>query len=1224
MRKISLLFLAFLLTGIIKSQSLAVSASVIQNVSCYGGSNGIASSTPSGGTAPYTYLWLPVGRTTQTIAALTAATYTVRVTDHIGNTVSASATVTQPSTLGLSASAKASAICPGQSDSLFSTGSGGTIPYSYMWNGPVADISCPTCQNTNAYPYGAAYVVTAVNDANGCTASASVSITVHPFPYVTIEGPLSPVTTFSNDTLISLSPGASSYLWSNSATTSTIIVSPAVTTTYSVTTTNTYGCYDTAHYTVSPNSSGNGKTSSNAISVSPGTNLTTTSYSSLDSVVWFKFIPTDSNNQIIANSAFLGMPVPHVHRLTLYNSSLQMLVDEPMPDIVGANQIRIDISHLHPGSSYFVRAARTPAQSNMPGCNSSSAHECNPGMRWDFQMCFRTVPVFVPNDSGSEAPSISQLYYEDRGQISDLNDIPRFDVKAYTNIACPAVYASDSALSFVYGSVDSMQRVDMTLTGAYVQPSQPVYKMQEDSNAGYLNYFKEFIENGVPKIEGYFRLVYKNVYPNLDMQVYSNGDGTKFYFVCNPASGGNSAGNPADIELQFNGANSVSVTGSGGLNVNTSFGTLNFTPAYAYTDSAGIIKPKSWQPYFVTVNSNTVKFNTGSYNTNEPLVIRFDRGHYSPQSYPPQQNMDWNTYYGGTNAGNNGLFRGVTTDAAGNIDAVGYTNATHFPVRNSFVQFKGYKGDTDAVIVKFNGATDSVLWATYYGGSGMDLGLGIATDANNNVYVTGSTNSTNFPLANYSGGSYMQGTLNGTGSGPNTDAFILAIDPTGLRPLWATYYGGFGIESGHAIAVDKLRKEVYIVGDADTASPHLYAAGAYNDSNGSALIAKFYFNTFSGAYVRTWGVDMGQPHLDSSGFNSCAVDQNSNFYVAGASGADYPTTDYGYSGRTDMIYTQFDVNGNMAYSTYLGGPYKDLANGITVDIYGNVYITGHSYSYSWGEFAANNNSWMYLQNTNGNNVTGNGNAFIAEFNNTSGFAWFTFFGGVGDIDGAAITTDNNGDVYITGDVMSNDSAMIWPASQPAGAYYQVTPPSIARYYQGFIAAFNIGGGYYWGTYGACGNINSAGYGIAAYQNQKLYAVGSTAAFVTYPFVQPNTKAYLQTTTGNATSVPYISGFNISGIPTGVNELSTPVTKNIKVYPNPTNDNVTVQICIQQPGNVQFTLYSLLGEPIYSNVVYESAAVITEQIPLANLPNGNYILQVIHGNQVEHAKITKLQ
>src|SRR6185437_1158847 len=144
-----------------------------------------------------------------------------------------------------------------------------------------------------------------------------------------------------------------------------------------------------------------------------------------------------------------------------------------------------------------------------------------------------------------ESPDVSQLYYEHRGQIADLNNIPRFDVKAYTNFAHPTVYCSDSAVSFVYQHVDTpktfidtFQRVDMVLTGSNVQPSQPVFKMEEDSAAGYLNYFNENIKNGAPKIEGYSRLVYKNVYPNVDMQVYSNGDGTKFYFVCNPAGGG--------------------------------------------------------------------------------------------------------------------------------------------------------------------------------------------------------------------------------------------------------------------------------------------------------------------------------------------------------------------------------------------------------------------------------------------------------------------------------------------------------------------------------------------------------------------------------------------------------------------------------------------------------------------------------------------------------------
>gem|GEM_PF-1773377 len=1264
MKKLNLLLLAMLAGIITQAQSLTVSASVVQNVSCYGGSNGLATCSPSGGTAPYTYLWLAGGQTTQQAVHLVAATYTVRVTDHVGNTASASATITQPATpLSITASAKYNSICALQSDSLYASGSGGTIPYSYLWNGPIADISCPTCQNTNAYPYGAAYVVTAVNDANGCTASASVLITVHPLPLVSIAGPLSPVTSFNNDTLIAISPGASSYLWSNSATTSAIIVSPVVTTTYSITTTNMYGCTDTNHYTVTPNSSGNGKTSGTAIVVSPSTNITTISYSSGDSVVWFSFVAADSNNQIIANSNYLSEPVPHVHRLTLYDNSLHMIVDEFMPDIIGANQIRIDISHLHPGSSYYVRASRCPAHANMAGCNPSSAGECNPTQRWDFQMCFRTVPVFVPNDSGNEPPSVSQLYYEHRGQITDLNKIPRFDVKAYTNNTKPAVFCSDSTVSFVYqylsqkkSAIDTVQRVDMVLTGASVQPSQPVFKMDEDSGAGYLNYFLGFVPNGVPKIEGYSRLVYKNVYPNVDMQVYSNEDGTKFYFVCNPGSGGLPSGNPADIELQFKGASSVSVTGSGGLNVVTELGTLSFAPGFAYTDSLGIIKPKSWQPYFIAVNSNTVKFNTGAYNAAEPLIIRFDRGHKVNIFYPAIANLDWSTYFGG--ADEQSLFNDVCSDKKGEIYATGSTQSLFYPVTIGVVQdsLSGLNSNSlDACVAKFD-TLDKREWATYFGGSDNEFTYGIKTDVSGNIYITGNTLSFDLPAASAPSSplNYVQSGLasfNGNGN-----AFIAMFSNNGTKTYWTTYYGGmFGGEQGNHITIDG-DTNIYIVGSKVNGAqvshfPLLKSAkvGSYNDSTyGTGFILEFNashaFNPAIGI-TRKWATRIGDTdHLPTSNSLSsvaalygCTVDASNNFYVTGAAAYGYtsPTTPIYPCNTTapfvDAVVSKFNSNNQVVWSSYFGGSESDAGYAIDVDQSGNVYIAGNTSSDSVGTDIGIETKKLgtgYFQRHN-KDYPGSGNGFIAEFSSSGSPKWGTYFGATGLLYPTSIAIDAFENLYVTGRLV--DSIPL-PVSNIAGTFSQL------GYIQGnsnhigdaFVAAFssaNSNPDYVWGTY--FGGDQATGMCLTHVSNNYwLYVVGNIGSGYT-PLVFPagayfqNTFFFQLDTLDGSAGTSFISQFNINPIvgPASVSPINSPIGE-VSVYPNPTNQNVTVQFNTSQNENVEFMLYNLMGEMVYDKNVSEQAGIINQQINMYQLPNGIYLLKVNEDNKFMTQKIIK--
>jgi hypothetical protein len=110
----------------------------------------------------------------------------------------------------------------------------------------------------------------------------------------------------------------------------------------------------------------------------------------------------------------------------------------------------------------------------------------------------------------------------------------------------------------------------------------------------------------------------------------------------------------------------------------------------------------------------------------------------------------------------------------------GYTESNNFPVLDAGTYFQGvFPGQSDAFILKFNNA-GAWLWATYYGGSGGDVGNSITCDNTGNVFVTGNTTSTNFtvqPLA----GAYNQ-TVNAGGS--LGDAFILKFTNTGSYDNW--------------------------------------------------------------------------------------------------------------------------------------------------------------------------------------------------------------------------------------------------------------------------------------------------------------------------------------------------------------------------------------------------------------------------------------------------------
>src|SRR6185312_13418693 len=587
---------------------------------------------------------------------------------------------------------------------------------------------------------------------------------------------------------------------------------------------------------------------------------------------------------------------------------------------------------------------------------------------------------------------------------------------------------------------------------------------------------------------------YKNIYPNVDMQVYSNLDGTKFYFVCNPAIGGGSAGNPANIELQFKGATSVSVTGGGGLNVVTDLGTLKFAPGFAYTDSAGIIKPKSWQASFVTVNSNTVKFNTGAYNTTEPLVIRVDRGHQAPQSYPPIKNMHWSTLYGGTNQGDYSSFLDVTHDASGNVYAAGYTNSFIFPVIKG-VQ-SSITGDYDAVAVYFSGKNDSLVWSTYYGGSLNDEANGIGVDDSGGVFITGYTLSPDFPRVPLAG-AYYQPILAG-----NQNAFIakFTINKKGHHILWSTFYGGTGSESAQHLAMDNIHNYVYIVGggaDGGTHTPLKSEAGAMNNTYpGSGLIAKFTTNG-----VWEWGTTIKADML-----NGCAVDGSSNFYIVGTgANTGYPVTSHGfaYVSGNDAVATAFDSSNALQWSTYYGGSSDDYGHAITVDALGNTYITGNTFSSS---IQLQSSGSKYYQSSNYNYPAISGiydNSFIAEFApissaNPGNLLWGTYFGGDNEIEGNAITIDAKNDIYLTGNALfasPGDSGLFRPATGNPALYYSQSPSAI---WETYIAAFN-NSGYWWGSC-ITGDGYCYGYGITDYNASNLYIVGRVEG--SYVYVDP--------------------------------------------------------------------------------------------------------------------------
>jgi gliding motility-associated-like protein len=234
---------------IVQPTTLTASSSVIADILCNGGANGLVSVSPAGGTMPYTYSWStsPV-QTTSIASNLTAGSYTVTVTDAHSCVAVATATVTQPAVLTTTAGTLANVLCNGGNNgSVTATPAGGTLPYTYSWStSPVQTTSAATGLIAGTY-------TVTVTDAHSCVASANTTVT-QPTVLLVEATAVSHVScngANNGSVTVTVSGGTSPYTynWSTSPIQTTATASNLTAGTYTVTVTDAHGCVET-HVTI--------------------------------------------------------------------------------------------------------------------------------------------------------------------------------------------------------------------------------------------------------------------------------------------------------------------------------------------------------------------------------------------------------------------------------------------------------------------------------------------------------------------------------------------------------------------------------------------------------------------------------------------------------------------------------------------------------------------------------------------------------------------------------------------------------------------------------------------------------------------------------------------------------------------------------------------------------------------------------------------------------------
>lgn len=561
-------------------------------------------------------------------------------------------------------------------------------------------------------------------------------------------------------------------------------------------------------------------------------------------------------------------------------------------------------------------------------------------------------------------------------------------------------------------------RMDISMQGA--NPFANVIAEEEsECTVHYYNY-------DVLSVKKYAKITYQGIYPNIDWVIYQHEGGVKYDFIVHPG------GNPKDIKMQVIWAENAHVQADGSLILRNRLGQVIDGKPVSYQEG----KPVETQFSFV---DNVIEFNLEEFSPGKPLVIDptlswssyfgeggSDEGRYCATDlsgnvyltgwvasdnnvlaagghqitygggawdtfiakYDTDGVRQWTSYYGGTST-DWGL--ACTVDMLGNVYLVGDTQSSD-NITSSGHQNSYGGGVWDAFLVKFN-ADGIRQWATYYGGFDNDHSHSCSVDASGNVYLVGTTLSSNNI-------STSQGHQTTHGGGV-FDAFLVKFNASGVRQ-WATYYGGDGDDRGRSCPLDAAGN-IYICGRTESSS-NIASSGSHQSTYGG--VRDGYLAKFNPDGVRQWATYYGGSESDEVA--SSALDRDGNIYLAGrARSADniaWNGTQMNLGGVEDAFLVKFLPSGQRDWCTYLGGSGEETGWSCAIDANDDVYLAG------WTSSSDNIALNAYQEQFGG----GAEDAFLAKFSGDGTKEWATYFGGAGNDRGYRCAVDDQGSPYLCG------------------------------------------------------------------------------------------------------------------------------------------------------------------------------------------------------------------
>ena len=509
----------------------------------------------------------------------------------------------------------------------------------------------------------------------------------------------------------------------------------------------------------------------------------------------------------------------------------------------------------------------------------------------------------------------------------------------------------------VYSTIDGTRGFSYNVTFPGASQAVPVPSEEMGHRANFFMGSSE--EEWTTDVMCFSRITYFDLYPGLDVTYYIRDGMLKYDIIVRSG--------PTIEEFRMRFIGTAPRLSDGNIVIDTPLGDV-------IED-----RPISWTSEGVDVSSDYCLLDDGSIAIRtgpipEGVGLTVDPG------------IRYSTFIGDNGAD---IVNDVVVDSNGNVYATGNTVSSLFPTTTGAYD-TSYNSGTggDAFILKLNKAGTSLLYSTFIGGSSNEVGNAIDIDSSGNAYITGRTNSNNFPYRNG-----YDNTLSGwTGE---YDVFVLKLGAAGNSLTYSTYLGGTAGENGYDIKVDSSDRAV-ITGYAAYSDPAWgqqwrwpYTTGAYDttpngnddafllrmDSSGGSLS----FATFLGSNQNEWGYALD-------------IDTDGDIYiVGGTTSSNFPTTtgayDRTHNGGSDVFVVKMKSDGSsLLLSSFMGGSNDERAYGIALNSTESPYITGETAS---SGFPTTTKAYDTT-------INGNTDGFLSHMKaDLTGVENSTFFGGSG-------------------------------------------------------------------------------------------------------------------------------------------------------------------------------------------------------------------------------------